>query len=184
MKHFAKHLVRCLWITPIVAALLSLAVGAVAQQPGEIDTYQITPNVSACGNATTAGINCNGIPLNLNGTPVGSMWLYGNTNYSKYPPIKYGWGFFFDPAPMAGNEFTMDTWSFSPATIVYHQGYPYGLTSYPCNNNCSTFSGTISGVTTEGEPYTAQVTVGFWYFRSGRTTGAIITGGTLVVTYQ
>lgn len=176
-----KHFVRRLWIT---AALMVFSAVVFAQQPGEIDTYQITPNVYACGNATTVGINCYGIPFNLNGTPAGSVWLYGNTNYSKYPPVKYGWGDFFAPAPMAGNEFTMDTWSFSPTAIVYHQGYPYNFTSFPCNNNCSTFSGTISGVTADGEPYVAQVSVGFWYFRSGRTVGAIITGGTLVVTYQ
>ena len=177
------------------AAALSLTLGScvVTQQicysqngtAGTTVTYQVTPNVYSCGNQGTNAINCDGIPFNLSGTPAGSMWLYGNPGG---PSGHYGWGFFFAPAPMAGNQFTMNQWSYSPTAIVPHNGYPYGFTSFPCNNNCSVFSGTIKGMTTDGQAYTANVTVGFWYYRScgGRTCteSAIVTGGTVSVTYD
>ena len=174
-------------------AALSLALGSCAltqsicgmaqdQNPGTTVTYQIPANVYTCGNQGTNTINCDGIPFTLNGTPAGSMWLYG----SNGPSGRYGWGYFFAPSPMAGNEFTLSNWSFSPTAIGVHSGYPNGWTSFPCANNCSTFTATITGVTTGGQSYTAQVSLNLWYYRGNgvRTMNAIATGGAVTVTYD
>ena len=50
-----KHFVRCLWITPIVAALLFLAVGAVAQGSLSGQTFNLDPAGCGAANATLTG---------------------------------------------------------------------------------------------------------------------------------
>lgn len=176
---------------------------------GTTVTYQVTPNVYTCGDQGTAAMNCLGIPFSEGGAPAGTVWLYAS--YNVYTGKPYIWAVFNGANPLAGStspgayEDLGNEWGFSPAQVSTHTGYPYGYTSFPCEEhmapvyqngaiveetlpNCSTFTGTVSGITTAGQSFTAQVSIYFWCYHAcgGRTCteSAIVTGGTVSVTYQ
>lgn len=175
----------------LVALSLALASFALTQSvcysqdenPGTTITYQLQPH--SCG-PMTIYMNCDGISFNLNGVPAGSTWLYNSTG----PNGPYGWGFFFGSSDLAGAQFQIVTSSFSPSPTFNFNSLPPYPTVWPpvCNGNCSTFTAQISGTTPDDSgKYTGTASLNLYYYKAcgrGCREYAIVTGGTISVTYQ
>lgn len=154
------------------------------ENPGTTITYQVQH--FGCG-PMNIYMNCDGIPFDLNGVPAGSTWLYTSTG----PNGPYGWGFFFGSSDLAGAQFQIVSSSFSPSpsTFTFSSLPPYPTVWPPiCEGNCTTFTAQISGTTPDDSgKYTAIASLNLYYYKAcgrGCREYAIVTGGTITVTYQ
>jgi hypothetical protein len=187
-----------LFITALVLGASSLLAGAQDEQPSSVVSYNLNPSFCGItGGVSSSGapyLNCYGVQFALPGMPAGSggsTWIYTSTNV--YTQAPYGWGFFFGPSDLVGAEYTVTSSSYSipPSKLTPIRSFP--SPPYTCNNNCTTFTANIQGTTPDdGGTYSAVMTATVYYYYacgSGRGGGgcgnhAVITGGTLVVTYN
>ena len=172
-------------LTPLICYSQKGHKGGSDEKSGTTVTYQAQS--FNCGQMS-AYMNCNGIPFDLNGVPAGSTWLYTSTG----PSGPYGWGFFYGSSDLAGAQFQIVNSSFSPSPATFNiNSLPPYPTAWPpvCNGSCTTFTASISGTTPDdGGGYTAAASLNLYYYQACGSAGcrgyALVTGGTIIVTYQ